>query len=185
MPLIRLHSRTNRSLPLISQPCRFRRAVKSASFPSGEAKDDDRKLFPSNEPLCPGYVRADFIRPYNCGGRAADGSAARRPIQLVYPNRFLSGGLPGGLRASTYAYRVRSVIVRRHCRPGRVLLFLSGELPGGLGHQRMRTILVALLSGGTAAKKGSGECLTPLLWLFRTFRCCRNDCRRNNCGNRC
>ena len=165
-------------------------------------------------------LRADSIRPYNCGGRAAEGSTARRPLQLVYPNQFLSGGLPGGLRASTYAYRVRSVIVRRRyrpgrvlrflsgglpgglrastyayhvrsvivrrrCRPGRVLRFLSGGLPGGLGHQRMRTMSVALLSGGTAAKKGSGECLTPLLWLFRTFRCCRNDCRRNNCGNRC
>ncbi len=95
--------------------------------------------------------------------------------------RFLSGGLPGGLRASTYAYHTRSVIVRRRCRPGRVLRFLSG----GLGHQRMRTVSVALLSGGTAAKKGSGERLTPLLWLFRIFRCCRNDFRRNNCGNRC
>ena len=62
-------------------------------------------------------LRADFIRPYNCGGRAADGSTARRSLQLVYPNRFLSGGLPGGL-----------------------------------GHQRMRTILIALLSGGTAAQ---------------------------------
>ena len=62
-------------------------------------------------------LRADFIRPYNCGGRAADGAAARRPLQLVYPNRFLSGGLPGRL-----------------------------------GHQRMRTIPVALLSGGTAAQ---------------------------------
>ena len=38
MPLIQLYSSTNRSLPLISQPCRFRRAVKPASFPSGEAK---------------------------------------------------------------------------------------------------------------------------------------------------
>ena len=91
----------------------------------------------------------------------------------------------GRVRASTYAYHTRSVIVRRHCRPGRVLRFLSGALPGGLGHQRMHTMSVALLSGGTAAKKGSGECLTPLLCLFRTFRCCRNDCRRNNCGNRC
>ncbi len=36
-------------------------------YPSGEAKDDDRKLFPSNEPLCPGYVRADAIRPYRAG----------------------------------------------------------------------------------------------------------------------
>ena len=38
MPLIQLYSSTNRSMPLISQPCRFRRAVKPASFPSGEAK---------------------------------------------------------------------------------------------------------------------------------------------------
>ena len=143
-------------------------------------------------------LRADSIRPHNCGGRAADGSTASRPLQLVYPNRFLSGALPGGLghqrmrtipvallfrwhcrpgrvlrflsgalpgwvRASTYAYHARSIIVWRHCRPGRVLRFLGVALPGGLGRQRMRTIPVALLSGGTAAKKGSGECLTPLL----------------------
>ena len=38
MPFSCLHLSTNVSLPLISQPCRFRRAVKSASFPSGEAK---------------------------------------------------------------------------------------------------------------------------------------------------
>ena len=37
-PLINLHSSTTPSLPLISQPCRFRKAVKAASFPSGEAK---------------------------------------------------------------------------------------------------------------------------------------------------
>ena len=67
IPLIHLHFSTNLLPPLISQPCRFRRAVKSASFPSGEAKDGDRKLFPSNEPLCPGYIRADAIRPYRVG----------------------------------------------------------------------------------------------------------------------
>ncbi len=29
-------------------------------------------------------LRADSIRPYNCGGRAADGSTTSRPLQLVY-----------------------------------------------------------------------------------------------------
>ena len=33
---------------------------------------------------------------YFCGGRAADGSTASRPLQLTYANRFLSGTLPGG-----------------------------------------------------------------------------------------
>ena len=41
-------------------------------------------------------LRADSIRPYNCGGKAADGSTARHPLQLTYANRFLSGTLPGG-----------------------------------------------------------------------------------------
>ena len=40
MPLIQLHSLTNLSPPLISQPCRFRSAVKSGSFPPGEAKGE-------------------------------------------------------------------------------------------------------------------------------------------------
>ena len=174
--------------------------------------------------MCCGRI---LSAPTTAGGRAADGSTARRSLQLVYPNRFLSGGLPGGLRvstyachvrsvivrlhcrprrvlrflsgglpgglrvstyayhvrsvivrrrcrpgrvlrflsgglpgglrASTYAYHTRSVIVRRRCRPGRVLRFLSGGLPGGLGHQRMRTMSVALLSGGTAAKRGQAS----------------------------
>ena len=34
------------SPPLISQPCRFRRAVKSASFPPGEAKGQSREPVP-------------------------------------------------------------------------------------------------------------------------------------------
>ena len=41
MPLIQLHSKTNLSPPLISQPCRFRSAVKSGSFPPGEAKNSE------------------------------------------------------------------------------------------------------------------------------------------------
>ena len=39
IPFIGLHSFTNLSPPLISQPCRFRSAVKSGSFPPGEAKN--------------------------------------------------------------------------------------------------------------------------------------------------
>ena len=31
-------------------------------------------------------ARADAIRPYSCGGRAADGSTARRPLQGVAPS---------------------------------------------------------------------------------------------------
>ena len=64
MPLIHLHPSTNISLPLISQPCRFRRAVKSASFPSGEAKGGCRQLSPFTQPLCYITLRADSIRPY-------------------------------------------------------------------------------------------------------------------------
>ena len=65
MPLIQLYSSTNRSMPLISQPCRFRRAVKPASFPPGEAKGQLRKLLLFNEPLNFPTLRADAIRPYS------------------------------------------------------------------------------------------------------------------------
>ena len=47
-------------------PCRGRRAVDPAqSTPKGRF-----------------VLRADSIRPYNCGGRAADGSTASRPLQF-------------------------------------------------------------------------------------------------------
>ena len=39
IPFIQLHSLTNLSPPLISQPFRFRSAVKAGSFPPGEAKN--------------------------------------------------------------------------------------------------------------------------------------------------
>ena len=40
IPFFQLHSFTNLSPPLISQPCRFRSAVKAGSFPPGEAKGE-------------------------------------------------------------------------------------------------------------------------------------------------
>ena len=64
MPLIQLHLSTNLSPPLISQPCRFRSAVKSDSFPPGEAKGGSRKILPFTKRLNYAGVRADSIRPY-------------------------------------------------------------------------------------------------------------------------
>ena len=52
IPFFQLHSFTNLSPPLISQPCRFRSAVKSGSFPPGEAKGQLRELVPFNVLLC-------------------------------------------------------------------------------------------------------------------------------------
>ena len=66
-PLIQLHFLTNRSPPLISQPCRFRSAVMADSFPPGEAKYSKTiSWIPFNEPLC--YV--------SCG------SPSWRPLQM-------------------------------------------------------------------------------------------------------
>ena len=87
MPLIQLHSSTNRSPPLISQPCRFRRAVKSASFPPGEAKSRSRKLAPFNEPLYPASLRADAIRPYRASFFIFVWSAAYRSRRWRYIRR--------------------------------------------------------------------------------------------------
>ena len=52
------------SLPLISQPRRFRRAVKAASFPSGEAKGVRDLHFTIQRTAQFRQLRADAIRPY-------------------------------------------------------------------------------------------------------------------------
>ena len=54
MPFIWVPSKISLSPPLISQPCRFRSAVKSGSFPPGEAKGRLRELIPFNVPICSG-----------------------------------------------------------------------------------------------------------------------------------
>ena len=71
-------------------------------------------------------LRADSIRPYSLGGEAA---AIQRTAQL----RTLR-------EAKSLPYRLRS------------FRFSLCTLPGGLGHQRMRTMSVALLSGDAAAQ---------------------------------
>ena len=81
IPLIQLHFLTNRSPPLISHANWFRSANSRDSFPPGEAKNGNRKLLPFNGQLSCAELRADAIRPYNCGGRAADGSTDSRPLQ--------------------------------------------------------------------------------------------------------
>ena len=54
MPFIWVPSKISLSPPLISQPCRFRSAVKPGSFPPGEAKRRLRELIPFNVPICSG-----------------------------------------------------------------------------------------------------------------------------------
>ena len=51
------------------------------SFPPGEAKGQLRELVSFIQPPNFPTLRADFSRPYSCGGRAADGSTASRPLQ--------------------------------------------------------------------------------------------------------
>ena len=52
MPFIWVPSKISLSPPLISQPCRFRSAVKPGSFPPGEAKGQLRELVPFNVLHC-------------------------------------------------------------------------------------------------------------------------------------
>ena len=62
------------SPPLISQPT-------ADSFPPGEAKNRNQNPPPFNAQLNFPTLRADSIRPYSHGGRAAYGSTASRPLQ--------------------------------------------------------------------------------------------------------
>ena len=70
MTIIRLHSFTNLSPPLISQPCRFRSAVKSGSFPPGEAKNSEtiRYYHSSNRSIAWAAGR-QVGDPYNGGAK--------------------------------------------------------------------------------------------------------------------
>ncbi len=52
------------SPPLISQPCRFRKAVMADSFPPGEAKGKLRKLTPFSVPICSEGWREATSLPY-------------------------------------------------------------------------------------------------------------------------
>ena len=58
--------------------------VPSDSFPPGEAKEQLRKLVPFIERLNPVRLRADAIRPYSHGGRAADGSTYSLTPTVAY-----------------------------------------------------------------------------------------------------
>ena len=44
----------------------------------------NRKLLPYHPTAQFRELRADSIRPYSCGGKAADGSTASRPLQMAY-----------------------------------------------------------------------------------------------------
>ncbi len=82
MPLIQLHSSTNRSLPLISlfwQSVPKCRLPKNPASPRGKPRGRRLTLLPRNERLCPVRLRADSIRPYSLGGETA---AIQRTAQL-------------------------------------------------------------------------------------------------------
>ena len=65
MPFIQLHPFTNLSPPLISQPCRFRSAVKPVSFPPGEAKNSETiRYFHSTKRSIAGTAGRQIGDPY-------------------------------------------------------------------------------------------------------------------------
>ena len=101
MPLIQLYSSTNRSMPLISQPCRFRRAVKPASFSSGEAKGKKPCAFTIQRTAQSRRLAGGFYPPLQ---------GVCKPAWRAIPS-------PGGFRAVPYGHNPRSVIVRRFRRP--------------------------------------------------------------------
>ena len=110
IPFIGLHSFTNLSPPLISLFCQSVpkcRLPKNPASPRGKPRGRRFTLLPFNarHPLSQ-PVRADSSPK---GG--AEGASRR-----MLANRFLSGIVTGEVREPTYSYRVRSVIVRRHCR---------------------------------------------------------------------
>ena len=88
------------------------------TLPPGEAKGQLRKLVPFIERLNPVKLRADAIRPYSHGGRAADGSTYSLTPTVAYSIiapahkylRFLSGIVTGRVRKLTYRYKPGSVI---------------------------------------------------------------------------
>ena len=103
MPLIQLHSFTHLSPPLISQPCRFQSAVKSDSFPPGEAKGQLRELIPFNVLLC-------SIRKWAVQNHRYTPSNAAHSLSFAFAQQLPQRGSRGRFApgACPYASKLRS-----------------------------------------------------------------------------
>ena len=106
--------------------CRSRRAVDPAQAPRRGALCCGRilsaptvwvgKLLPFSERLCLVRFRADSIRPYNCGGRAADGSTCSSPPIVGMCTQPAASLNPGMRAAGSRPYSVNRRIKIAHSR---------------------------------------------------------------------
>ena len=106
--------------------CRGRRAVDPAQASQRGALCCGRilsaptvwvgKLLPFSERLCLVRFRADSIRPYNCGGRAADGSTCSSPPTVDVCTQPAASLNPGIREAGSRPYSANRRIKIAHSR---------------------------------------------------------------------